>query len=100
MLLASGVANDACVTAHENTSEILGKFASIRSNICWWDWRWQYLAGALHERRLAAQFAAGIATLYAVLFGVLLSEDNALLMWVCIGVTLLRQEKFSVRLGM
>jgi inner membrane protein len=39
-----------------------------------------YLAGALRERRRGIAFGAGIATLYGVLYGVLLSEDNALLM--------------------
>lgn len=39
-----------------------------------------YLAGALGSRARGAAFGAGIATLYGVLYGVLLSEDNALLM--------------------
>lgn len=39
-----------------------------------------YLAGALRDRRRGIAFGAGIATLYGVLYGVLLSEDNALLM--------------------
>ena len=39
-----------------------------------------YLAGALGSRKRGLAFGAGIATLYAVLYGVLLSEDNALLM--------------------
>jgi inner membrane protein len=39
-----------------------------------------YLAGVLKNRRLAVAFSAGIALLYAVLYGVLQSEDNALLM--------------------
>ncbi|HNM76460.1 MAG TPA: cell envelope integrity protein CreD, partial [Accumulibacter sp.] len=39
-----------------------------------------YLASALRERRRGIAFGTGIALLYAVLYGVLLSEDNALLM--------------------
>lgn len=39
-----------------------------------------YLAGALRNRRLAAAFSAGLGLLYAVLYAVLKSEDNALLM--------------------
>jgi inner membrane protein len=39
-----------------------------------------YLAGVLHSARPALAFSGGIALLYAVLFGVLQSEDNALLM--------------------
>ena len=39
-----------------------------------------YLAGALGIRLRGAAFAAGIAVLYVVLYGVLLSEGNALLM--------------------
>lgn len=39
-----------------------------------------YLAGALGSRLRAATFGAGIASLYGVLYGVLHSEDNALLM--------------------
>ncbi|HSI96357.1 MAG: cell envelope integrity protein CreD [Methylophilaceae bacterium] len=39
-----------------------------------------YLAGVLHSARSALVFSGGITLLYAVLFGVLQSEDNALLM--------------------
>lgn len=39
-----------------------------------------YLSGVLHSARPALAFSGGIALLYAVLFGVLQSEDNALLM--------------------
>lgn len=39
-----------------------------------------YLAGVLKQRKPAAAFSGGIALLYAVLYGVLQSEDNALLM--------------------
>lgn len=39
-----------------------------------------YLAGVLRNRKLGTGFGAGIALLYAVLYGVLQSEDNALLM--------------------
>jgi inner membrane protein len=39
-----------------------------------------YLAGALRNGRLAAAFSGGLGLLYAVLYGVLKSEDNALLM--------------------
>jgi inner membrane protein len=39
-----------------------------------------YLAGVLKERKPALAFSGGIALLYAVLYGVLQSEDNALLM--------------------
>lgn len=39
-----------------------------------------YLSGMLKNRRLAAGFAGGIGMLYVVLYGVLQSEDNALLM--------------------
>lgn len=39
-----------------------------------------YLAGVLKHRKSALAFAGGIALLYAVLYGVLQSEDNALLM--------------------
>jgi len=39
-----------------------------------------YLAGVLKNRKPALIFSGGIALLYAVLFGVLKSEDNALLM--------------------
>lgn len=39
-----------------------------------------YLAGALGGRRPALAFGAGLTGLYGVLYGVLLSEDNSLLM--------------------
>jgi inner membrane protein len=39
-----------------------------------------YLAGLLKSRQSAWAFSSGIALLYAVLYGVLQSEDNALLM--------------------
>lgn len=39
-----------------------------------------YLAGALRNRKLATAFSAGLGLLYAVLYAVLKSEDNALLM--------------------
>jgi inner membrane protein len=39
-----------------------------------------YLAGVLKNRKPGLAFAGGIALLYAVLYGVLQSEDNALLM--------------------
>ncbi|MDD4911450.1 MAG: cell envelope integrity protein CreD [Sideroxydans sp.] len=39
-----------------------------------------YLAGVLKNRKLALSFSGGISVLYAVLYGVLQSEDNALLM--------------------
>jgi inner membrane protein len=39
-----------------------------------------YLAGVLKNRKPGLAFSGGIALLYAVLYGVLQSEDNALLM--------------------
>ncbi|HEU0187399.1 MAG TPA: cell envelope integrity protein CreD, partial [Gallionellaceae bacterium] len=39
-----------------------------------------YLAGVLKKRKPAMLFSGGIALMYAVLYGVLQSEDNALLM--------------------
>ncbi len=39
-----------------------------------------YLAGVMKSRKAALAFSGGIALLYAVLYGVLQSEDNALLM--------------------
>ena len=39
-----------------------------------------YLAGVLGSRRPALMFSGGIALLFGVLYGVLQSEDNALLM--------------------
>jgi inner membrane protein len=48
-----------------------------------------YLAGMLRNRRLAFGFSGGIGLLYAVLYGVLKSEDNALLMGTAIMFTAL-----------
>lgn len=53
-----------------------------------------YLAGALGSRRRGLAGAAGVGALYAVLYGVLLSEDNALLMgtlliFAALGATML-----------
>ncbi len=53
-----------------------------------------YLAGALGSRLRGAAFGAGIAALYGVLYGVLASEDNALLMgtlllFLALGTTML-----------
>jgi inner membrane protein len=48
-----------------------------------------YLAGVLRRRSAAAAFSAGIALLYGVLYGVLRSEDNALLMGTLILFTAL-----------
>ena len=39
-----------------------------------------YLAGVLKHKKPAIAFSGGVALLYAVLYGVLQSEDNALLM--------------------
>jgi inner membrane protein len=66
-----------------------------------------YLAGALRDRRRGIAFGAGIATLYGVLYGVLLSEDNALLMgalliFSALGATMLatrRIDWYSVGTG-
>jgi inner membrane protein len=66
-----------------------------------------YLAGALRDRRRGIGFGAGIATLYGVLYGVLLSEDNALLMgslliFSALGATMLatrRIDWYSVGTG-
>jgi len=59
-----------------------------------------YLSGALGERRLGIQFGAGIALLYAILYGVLLSEDNALLMgtallFAALGITMVTTRKIN-----
>lgn len=48
-----------------------------------------YLAGLLKSRTSAWAFSGGIASLYAVLYGVLQSEDNALLMGTLILFTAL-----------
>ncbi|MFY9259070.1 MAG: cell envelope integrity protein CreD [Gallionella sp.] len=48
-----------------------------------------YLAGLLKSRKSAWAFSGGIALLYAVLYGVLQSEDNALLMGTLILFTAL-----------
>ena len=39
-----------------------------------------YISGVLKNQRLGTAFGVGISLLYAILYGVLLSEDNALLM--------------------
>jgi inner membrane protein len=59
-----------------------------------------YLAGALGARQLGMQFGAGIAVLYATLYGVLLSEDNALLMgaallFAALGVTMMTTRRID-----
>lgn len=59
-----------------------------------------YLAGALGARKLGIQFGAGIGVLYAILYGVLLSEDNALLMgtallFAALGVTMVATRKID-----
>jgi inner membrane protein len=59
-----------------------------------------YIAGALRATRLGVQFGAGIALLYAILYGVLLSEDNALLMgtallFAALGVTMVATRKID-----
>ncbi len=59
-----------------------------------------YLSGALGKTRLGIQFGAGIALLYAILYGVLLSEDNALLMgtgllFAALGVTMLATRRID-----
>jgi len=48
-----------------------------------------YLAGVLKNRKPALAFSGGIALLYAVLYGVLQSEDNALLMGTLVMFTAL-----------
>jgi inner membrane protein len=59
-----------------------------------------YLAGALGSRLRGVAFGAGIASLYGVLYGVLLSEDNALLMgtmmlFIALGTTMLATRKIN-----
>jgi inner membrane protein len=59
-----------------------------------------YLSGALGSRLRGVAFGAGIATLYAVLYGVLLSEDNALLMgtlvlFAALGTTMLATRRID-----
>lgn len=59
-----------------------------------------YLAGALGSRLRGAVFGGGIAALYGVLYGVLISEDNALLMgtlilFVALGATMLATRRFD-----
>jgi len=59
-----------------------------------------YVAGALRQRRLGIQFGSGIALLYAILYGVLLSEDNALLMgtallFAALGITMMATRKID-----
>ncbi|MFN4064847.1 cell envelope integrity protein CreD [Azoarcus communis] len=64
-----------------------------------------YLAAALGARRHGLAFGAGLAVLYGVLYGVLLSEDNALLMgslllFGALGVTMLTTRRIDwYRLG-
>jgi inner membrane protein len=64
-----------------------------------------YLAGALGSRLRASAFGAGIASLYGVLYGVLRSEDNALLMgslllFAALGATMLATRRIDwYRLG-
>lgn len=48
-----------------------------------------YLAGVLKNRKPALAFSGGISLLYAVLYGVLQSEDNALLMGTLVMFTAL-----------
>ena len=59
-----------------------------------------YLAGALRNHKAAFGFASGIALLYALLYGVLQSEDNALLMgtlilFVALGSVMLLTRKMD-----
>ena len=59
-----------------------------------------YLAGALGSRLRGAASGAGIAALYGVLYGVLASEDNALLMgtlllFLALGTTMLTTRKLD-----
>ncbi|MDQ5944598.1 MAG: inner membrane protein [Pseudomonadota bacterium] len=59
-----------------------------------------YLSGALGSRLRGGVFGAGIASLYGVLYGVLISEDNALLMgtlilFVALGATMLATRRFD-----
>jgi inner membrane protein len=64
-----------------------------------------YLAGALGGLRQGLAFGAGLTGLYGVLYGVLLSEDNALLMgsvllFLALGVTMLATRRLDwYRLG-
>lgn len=64
-----------------------------------------YLAGALGSRVRGGAFGAGVAALYGVLYGVLLSEDNALLMgalllFAALGTTMLATRRIDwYRLG-
>lgn len=64
-----------------------------------------YLAGALGSRWRGALFGSGIALLYGVLYGVLVSEDNALLMgtlilFAALGSVMLATRRFDwYRLG-
>ena len=58
------------------------------------------MAGALQERKRGAKFGAGIATLHAVLYGVLLCEDNAHLMgtallFLTLGVIMIATRKIN-----
>lgn len=65
-----------------------------------------YLSGVLRSLARGGGFAGGIGALYAVLYGVLLSEDNALLMgalllFVALGVTMLATRHIDwYRLGL
>lgn len=59
-----------------------------------------YLSGALGSRLRGTAFGAGIAALYGVLYGVLLSEDNALLMgtlllFLALGMTMLSTRRLN-----
>ena len=59
-----------------------------------------YLAGALGGARPGMAFAAGLTGLYGVLYGVLLSEDNALLMgsvllFLALGATMLATRRLN-----
>ncbi|MDR0775436.1 MAG: cell envelope integrity protein CreD [Azonexus sp.] len=59
-----------------------------------------YLAGALGDWRRGAAFGAGLTGLYGVLYGVLLSEDNALLMgslllFIALGVVMLTTRRLD-----
>jgi inner membrane protein len=59
-----------------------------------------YLSGALGSRLRGAAFGAGIASLYGVLYGVLASEDNALLMgtlllFLALGTTMLTTRRLD-----
>ena len=64
-----------------------------------------YLAGALGGMRQGLAFGAGLTGLYGVLYGVLLSEDNALLMgsvllFLALGTTMLATRRLDwYRLG-